>query len=121
MLLRRELHRRGRRFRVHARVDGLPRRRVDIAFTRWRVCVFVDGCFWHSCPDHGVLPRSNRDWWEWKLERTRQRDADTNAVLNSLGWTVVRVWEHVSAAEAADVVEVALARTTATVRKGQEI
>ncbi|WP_307802763.1 very short patch repair endonuclease [Cellulomonas dongxiuzhuiae] len=120
MLLRRELHRRGRRFRVHARIEGLPRRRVDIAFTRWRVCVLVDGCFWHSCPEHGVLPQANRDWWEWKLERTRQRDADTDAVLRSLGWTVVRVWEHVSAVEAADTVEFALTRSAATVREDQE-
>lgn len=120
ILLRRELHRRGRRFRVHARIEGLPRRRVDIAFTRWRVCVLVDGCFWHSCPEHGVLPRANRDWWEWKLERTRQRDADTDAALNALGWTVVRVWEHVPFAAAADLVEDALVRSGATVRRGQE-
>lgn len=120
LLLRRELHRRGRRFRVHARIEGLPRRRVDIAFTRWRVCVLVDGCFWHSCPDHGVLPRTNRDWWEWKLERTRQRDADTDAALNALGWTVVRVWEHVPFAAAADLVEDALARTGATVPRCRE-
>lgn len=120
ILLRRELHRRGRRFRVHARIEGLPRRRVDIAFTRWRVCVLVDGCFWHSCPDHGVLPRANRDWWEWKLERTRQRDADTNAALNALGWTVVRVWEHVPFAAAADLVEHALASSGATAPRGRE-
>ena len=116
ILLRRELHRRGRRFRVHARIDGLARRRVDIAFTRWRVCVLVDGCFWHSCPDHGVVPRTNREWWEWKLGRTRQRDADTDAALSSLGWTVVRVWEHVPPVVAADLVEAALTSAAATVR-----
>ncbi|MGW6128982.1 very short patch repair endonuclease [Cellulomonas sp. NPDC055163] len=107
-LLRQELHRRGRRFRVHARVDGLPRRRVDIAFSRWRVCVLVDGCFWHSCPEHGTVPRTNREWWEWKLARTRERDADTDATLRALGWTVVRLWEHTPPKEAADAVELAL-------------
>ena len=108
LLLRQELHRRGRRFRVHTRIDGLPRRRVDIAFTRWKVIVMVDGCFWHSCPEHGTLPRSNRDWWLWKLQHNRDRDADTDVRLRELGWTVVRVWEHVDAVVAADVVEAAL-------------
>lgn len=108
ILLRRELHRRGRRFRVHARVEGLPRRRVDVAFTRWKVAVLVDGCFWHSCPVHGTLPRANREWWEWKLQHNRDRDADTDARLRELGWTVVRVWEHVPDALGADAVERAL-------------
>lgn len=113
MLLRRELHRRGKRFRVDTRIEGLPRRKVDIAFIRWRVCVLVDGCFWHSCPDHGTVPRTNREWWVWKLERTRQRDADTDAALSALGWTVVRVWEHVPPVVAADLVEAALRRAVA--------
>lgn len=108
LLLRRELHRRGRRFRVHTRIEGLPRRRVDLAFTRWKVAVLVDGCFWHSCPEHGTLPRANREWWVWKLEHNRDRDADTNARLHDLGWAVVRIWEHVPADEAADTVENAL-------------
>lgn len=106
--LRRELHRRGRRFRVHARIEGLPRRRVDIAFSRWKVCVLVDGCFWHSCPEHGALPHTNRDWWQWKLTRTRARDIDTDSLLASLGWTVVRVWEHTPPSDAADLVDAVL-------------
>ncbi len=81
---------------------------MDIAFTRWKVCVLVDGCFWHSCPEHGVLPRTNREWWEWKLARTRERDLDTDERLRALGWSVVRVWEHMAAGEAADLVEDAL-------------
>lgn len=108
ILLRRELHRRGRRFRVHTRIEGLPRRRVDIAFPRWRVCVLVDGCFWHSCPEHGTRPRTNPEWWDWKLGRTRERDAETTAALRSLGWRVVRVWEHLPHGDAADAVEAAL-------------
>lgn len=75
--------------------------------------MLVDGCFWHSCPDHGATPQTNRDWWEWKLRRTRERDADTDAVLRSLGWTVIRVWEHTPAVAAADVVELALGEAAA--------
>jgi DNA mismatch endonuclease (patch repair protein) len=105
LLLRQELHRRGRRFRVQVRVEGLPRRRVDIAFTRLRLVVFVDGCFWHGCPDHGVRPRTNSEWWQWKLETIATRDADTDARLGQLGWTVLRIWEHDDPSDAADQVE----------------
>jgi DNA mismatch endonuclease (patch repair protein) len=70
--------------------------------------VLVDGCFWHSCPEHGTLPRANRDWWVWKLQHNRDRDADTSARLHALGWTVVRIWEHVDPQSAADTVERAL-------------
>lgn len=94
---------------MHARVEGLPRRRVDLAFTRWRVAVLVDGCFWHGCPDHGTLPSSNREWWVWKLALNATRDADTDVRLERLGWVVVRIWEHVPAVEAADRVEETLA------------
>lgn len=77
-------------------------------FTRWRLAVLVDGCFWHGCPDHGTLPASNREWWTWKLAMNAARDADTDARLADLGWVVVRVWEHVPGNEAADVVEAEL-------------
>lgn len=108
ILLRRELHRRGRRFRVALRVPGNNRRTIDIAFTRHRVAVFVDGCFWHSCPTHGTRPTANRDWWARKLAANRARDADTDQLLRAAGWSVVRIWEHTPAAEAADLVELAL-------------
>jgi DNA mismatch endonuclease, patch repair protein len=103
--LRSELHRRGLRFRVHMRVEGLPRRRVDIAFTRPRLIVFVDGCFWHGCPQHGISPRKNPEWWQWKLAMIAARDTDTDVRLRELGWTVLRIWEHVDASAAADVVQ----------------
>ena len=103
--LRRELHSRGRRFRVHYPIPGLPRRRTDIVFTRWHLAVFVDGCFWHGCSDHGVQPRSNRDWWQWKLQNNRARDRDSDERLQALGWTVLRVWEHEPPESAADRVE----------------
>lgn len=103
--LRRELHRRGMRFRVQLKVPANNRRTIDIAFTRVRLAVFVDGCFWHGCPEHHVRPRSNSDWWRWKIERNQTRDADTNSELAKAGWDVLRIWEHVSAAQAADRVE----------------
>ncbi len=67
---------------------------MDLAFTRARVAVFVDGCFWHGCPEHGTSPRLNSDWWRQKLDANRARDEDTNRVLGALGWVVIRVWEH---------------------------
>lgn len=82
---------------------------MDIAFIRPKVAVFVDGCFWHRCPDHCVIPTSNREWWLWKFDTNVARDTDTDDKLAQLGWTVVRIWEHVAVAEAADTVEHALA------------
>ncbi|MFJ6132369.1 MULTISPECIES: very short patch repair endonuclease [Janibacter] len=108
MLLRRELHRRGRRFRVVIKVPGNNRRTIDIAFPRQRLAVFVDGCFWHGCPDHGTAPASNAQWWQQKLAVNRARDRDTDRLLGDQGWRVVRVWEHAAPHEAADVVEEAL-------------
>jgi DNA mismatch endonuclease (patch repair protein) len=107
LALRRELHRRGLRFRVNFSPDvaGLGRRRADVVFTRRRVAVFVDGCFWHSCPAHATSPKANETWWAEKLAGNVARDRDTDARLAAAGWTVVRVWEHESATEAAERVE----------------
>ncbi|GAA1979951.1 hypothetical protein GCM10009817_20780 [Terrabacter lapilli] len=73
------------------------------------MAVFVDGCFWHACPEHCVLPKANREWWEWKFDSNRQRDADTDARLRDLGWRVLRLWEHESPASMCEEVERALA------------
>ena len=108
LALRRELHRRGLRYRIQTPIAGLPRRRADIVFTRAKVAVFVDGCFWHACPEHCVIPKANREWWLWKFDVNRQRDADTNRTLAQLGWKVVRIWEHEPTDVAADTVEVAM-------------
>lgn len=108
LALRRELHRRGRRYRVVLRVPGRNRRTVDVAFTRAKLAVFVDGCFWHGCPDHGRNPTHNSGWWATKLAVNRGRDRDTDEHLAKEGWAVLRVWEHVPAVEAADQVEAAL-------------
>lgn len=106
--LRRELHARGLRYRVDARPDAALRGRADILFPRARVAVYVDGCFWHSCPEHGVLPKGNREWWRTKLGATVRRDRDTESALARLGWTVVRVWEHEDPPPAADRIEAAV-------------
>ena len=104
MALRRELFARGLRYRVGYKVPGLPRRTIDIAFPGRRIAVFVDGCFWHGCPEHCVAPKNNAGWWNSKLEGNRQRDAETTVHLREAGWTVLRLWEHVPALEAADEV-----------------
>jgi DNA mismatch endonuclease (patch repair protein) len=92
--LRRILHRSGLRYRVHRRpVPGL-RRTADIVFTRARVAVFVDGCFWHGCPAHRTLPKTNADFWQSKIEANVRRDEDTRVRLADAGWLAVRVWEH---------------------------
>ena len=103
--LRGELHRRGLRYRVQLKVPGNKRRTIDIAFTRARLAVFVDGCFWHGCPEHGTSPRTNAEWWTWKIARNRARDRDTDRQLASAGWQAMRVWEHEPAKQAADRVE----------------
>jgi DNA mismatch endonuclease (patch repair protein) len=95
LALRSALHRLGRRFRVGMQVktDRL-RVRPDIVFTRARVTVFVDGCFWHQCPDHGTSPKTNRDYWLPKLRANIARDRRIDAALTDAGWEVVHVWEH---------------------------
>jgi DNA mismatch endonuclease (patch repair protein) len=94
LLLRRELHAMGLRYRVQLAVPGNRRRSIDVAFTRARLAVFVDGCFWHACPNHGTSPRTNSDWWQWKLKRNVARDRDTDRLLTAASWTVLRIWEH---------------------------
>jgi DNA mismatch endonuclease (patch repair protein) len=106
--LRSELHRRGLRYRIDRRpLEGVPSR-ADLVFGPARVAVYVDGCFWHSCPEHGTMPRSNEAFWQDKLTRNRERDATVNELLAAQGWTVVRVWEHEEIVAAADRVETAV-------------
>lgn len=105
MRLRRELHRRGLRYRVDAPLPGMRRRRADIVFTRARLAVFVDGCFWHGCPEHKTAPARNAAWWTLKLARNIERDRETDLHLDSLGWGVLRVWEHEDMEHAATDIE----------------
>ena len=98
ILLRRELHSPGLRFRIQYRgIPGTP----DIAFTRAQIAVFVDGCFWHQCPEHGVMPKANREWWRAKLEGNTERDRRKDRALLELGWLPFHVWEHEDATGAA--------------------
>lgn len=106
--LRSQLHRRGLRYRVDVAPGPLTRRRADVVFIRARVAVFVDGCFWHSCPEHATIPKSNRDWWVAKLEANVARDRDTDRRLQEAGWRVIRVWEHEDSGEAAERVAAVL-------------
>ena len=103
--IRRELHRRGLRYRVNMPLPQIPRVRPDIVFTRIRVAVFVDGCFWHRCPEHGTSPKTNAEWWHLKLDTNVERDRQTDTALAEAGWTVIRIWEHEDAITAADQVE----------------
>lgn len=116
--LRRELHRRGLRYRVDSPLPGIPRRRADILFTRAKVAVFVDGCFWHSCPQHGTQPKNNGSWWQLKLEGNKARDTDTTTRLQADGWTVLRFWEHEEMVTAADQVELTV--RSAAARRGRQ-
>lgn len=94
-----------------APIQGL-RRRADICFPEAQIAVFIDGCFWHSCPLHGTSPKANHEWWEAKLEANCQRDADTNRILSEAGWTVLRFWAHEPAGDVAQTIVDVLARRT---------
>lgn len=115
VLLRSALHRRGHRFRKNYRIDlGQIKVNVDIAFPRAKVAVFVDGCFWHCCPEHGNVPCTNRDYWRQKLTRNVERDKEIDSALVAAGWQPLRVWEHVQVAEAAERVSSALTSCAST-------
>jgi len=103
--LRQALHAIGLRFRVDRAVLPDRRRRADIVFGPAKVAVFVDGCFWHGCPEHATWPKANDAYWREKIETDRQRDRDTDARLRAAGWQVVRVWEHEDVAEVAAKLE----------------
>ncbi|MFJ6096611.1 very short patch repair endonuclease [Williamsia muralis] len=92
--VRRRLHAAGLRYRVDFRPEASLRCRGDIVFTRSRVVVFIDGCFWHGCPVHATQPRNNAKWWREKLNANIERDRRNSAALRLLGWRVLRFWEH---------------------------
>ncbi|MFE3318153.1 very short patch repair endonuclease [Nocardia sp. NPDC059195] len=108
MALRKELYRRGLRYRVDARPLAELRRTADIVFTTDRVAVFVDGCFWHGCPSHHRPAMKNSEFWNNKIDANRDRDRDTSTKLREAGWTVIRVWEHDRPGEAAEHIQAAI-------------
>ena len=96
--LRKTLYSEGLRYRIHRKdLPGKP----DISFGPARVAVFVDGCYWHNCPEHGTIPKSNSEWWEEKFQRNRERDSRNDALLREMGWLPIHVWEHEDPDEAA--------------------
>ncbi|MVO84723.1 DNA mismatch endonuclease Vsr [Streptomyces sp. p1417] len=102
--VRRLLHARGLRFRVNVPVPGMPRRTIDIAFSKAKIAVFMDGCFWHGCPEHATSPKANAEWWRAKLDKNMARDLHTTEHLETSGWTVLRFWEHEDANAVAKII-----------------
>ncbi|MFB6513593.1 very short patch repair endonuclease [Streptomyces virginiae] len=94
LAVRRLLHAAGLRYHLQVKVPGMPRRTIDIAFPGAKVAVFLDGCFWHGCPEHATQPKANAQWWREKLDKNMARDRETSELLAAAGWTVLRFWEH---------------------------
>ena len=119
--LRSALHAAGLRFRKDYAIGlGAGKRvRPDIVFTRARVVVFVDGCFWHQCPEHGRQPRSNREYWGPKLSRNCERDRENDLLLDATGWRVVRCWEHEDTSESIHRIKAALGAKTMSATAGR--
>jgi DNA mismatch endonuclease, patch repair protein len=107
--LRRALHAVGYRYRVNVHLH-VPGRRVrpDLVFTKWRLAVFVDGCYWHRCPEHGRLPSDPTGYWAVKLQRNVDRDSAVDRALEISGWRVLRIWEHIPVGQAVAMVEDAI-------------
>ncbi|WP_308195909.1 very short patch repair endonuclease [Gordonia metallireducens] len=100
--VRRALHARGIRYRVDVKLEPDMRTRADLAWRGLKLAVFIDGCFWHGCPEHATRPAANRDWWAQKLDANIARDRRTDDTLRNRGWVVRRFWEHQSPEEIAD-------------------
>jgi DNA mismatch endonuclease (patch repair protein) len=107
-LIRQLLHARGLRYRVAARPLAELRRTADIVFRPTRVAVFIDGCYWHGCPEHYAAPRINSGYWSEKVATNMARDRDTDAKLKEAGWLVLRFWEHEPSDTCADTIAAAV-------------
>ncbi|WP_223184365.1 very short patch repair endonuclease [Streptomyces sp. CBMA152] len=94
LALRHAVHALGLRYRVAYRPIPSVRRTADLVFTKARLAVFLDGCFWHGCPSHHTVSKTNADYWSAKVETNRKRDRQTDRLLEEAGWTVLRIWEH---------------------------
>ncbi|MCR3749748.1 very short patch repair endonuclease [Lentzea californiensis] len=102
LAIRRLLHARGLRYRVSYRPLPGVRRTADIVFTRLKVAVFVDGCFWHGCEEHHTVAATNATYWAEKVRGNRERDQETDQMLRDAGWLPVRIWEHQDPATAVE-------------------
>ena len=110
LAIRRLVHARGLRYRVDARPIPAVRHTADMVFSRARIAVFIDGCWWHGCADHYRAPASNGSYWSAKVARNRDRDRKVDDVLKAAGWQVIRIWEHESPEAGASRIEVAVSR-----------
>ena len=121
-LLRSAVFARGLRYRVHRRPVRELNRTADLVFVGVKVAVFVDGCFWHGCPEHHRSAKRNSEFWDAKIQANRERDRDTGLKLEEAGWRVIRIWEHEAVADAADriVVEVSARRSALERRHADE-
>lgn len=117
LALRRAVHARGLRYFVNRRPIKGVRRTADLVFPRIRLAVFLDGCFWHGCPEHHTVAKTNATFWAEKVGTNRRRDVDTNSRLSEAGWTVLRIWEHESVDQAADRVT----RTVDSLRRTRDM
>ncbi|WP_369216376.1 very short patch repair endonuclease [Streptomyces flavofungini] len=115
-LIRSLLHAKGLRYRVAAKPLPDLRRTADIVFRPAKLAVFIDGCYWHGCPDHYVSPKTNTGYWSDKVTRNVARDRDTDARLRDAGWTVLRFWEHEPAETCAVRIAAAASRLRAAKR-----
>ena len=104
LAVRRLLHAQGLRYRVDYAPWSNKRRRADIIFTRQRLAIFIDGCFWHGCPEHGTVPATHSDYWRPKLAKNAERDRETDAMAKTEGWRVLRIWEHVPPDNAVEMI-----------------
>lgn len=94
LAIRSAVHGAGLRYRTHVRPVSGVRCEADLIFTRRRIAVFIDGCFWHACPEHATWPATNAGWWRRKIEENAARDRRNDTELRQAGWTVLRIWEH---------------------------
>ncbi|MDX3782817.1 very short patch repair endonuclease [Streptomyces europaeiscabiei] len=113
--VRRLLYASGLRYRVNMPVPGMPRRTIDIAFGQAKLAIFIDGCFWHGCPEHATQPKANAEWWRQRLDRIKARASETTECLLAAEWEVLRFFEHEPAEDVALRVSAAFDR-----RKGQQ-
>ena len=119
LAVRRAVHALGLRYRVSTRPLASLRRTADLVFTRARVAVFVDGCFWHGCPEHHTIAKTNADFWATKTARNRERDAETDGLLREAGWLSLRFWEHQDPDDVAAAVQRAVRSRTVSGRQRQ--
>lgn len=109
LLVRKILHSRGIRYRIDAAPETGMRCKADLLWRGLRLAVFIDGCFWHGCPEHATRPKANEAWWAEKLDGNIQRDRRTDLQLTTHGWTVLRFWEHEQPSIVADAICATLA------------